>query len=59
MSGQPLDLSSQGPPETVLAPEPADALAALEAAVAAPPETRRAAVADVVAQRPRFLAALA
>jgi uncharacterized protein DUF3151 len=55
MSGQPLDLSSHGPPETVLAPEPADALAALEAAVAAPPETRRAAVADVVAQWPRFL----
>jgi Protein of unknown function (DUF3151) len=59
MSGQPLDLSSQGPPETVLAPEPADALAALEAAVAAPPETRRAAVADVVAQWPRFLDAWA
>ncbi|HYU39362.1 MAG TPA: DUF3151 family protein [Acidimicrobiia bacterium] len=59
MSGQPLDLSSHGPPETVLAPEPADALAALEAAVAAPPETRRAAVADVVAQWPRFLDAWA
>jgi Protein of unknown function (DUF3151) len=59
MSGQPLDLSSQGPPETVLPPEPADALAALEAALAAPPESRRAAVADVVARWPRFLDAWA
>lgn len=59
MSGQPLDLSSQGPPETVLAPEPADALAALHAALAAPLESRRAAVAEVVARWPRFLDAWA
>jgi hypothetical protein len=59
MSGEPLGLSSQGPPETVLAPEPADALAALDAALATPPDARRAAVADVVARWPRFLDAWA
>ena len=59
MSGEPLGLSPQGPPETVLTPEPADALAALEAALAAPPDERRAAVADVVARWPRFLDAWA
>jgi Protein of unknown function (DUF3151) len=59
MSGEPLGLSPQGPPETVLAPEPADALAALDAALEAPPERRRAAVAGVVARWPRFLDAWA
>jgi hypothetical protein len=44
-----------GVPETVLAPEPADALAALEAALARPDDTRRDAVAAVVARWPRFL----
>ena len=59
MSGEPLGISPQGPPETVLAPEPADALAALDAALAAPSERRRAAVSEVVARWPRFLDAWA
>jgi hypothetical protein len=55
MAGDPVGLSPQGPPETVLSPEDAEALTALDAALAAPPEQRRAAVADVVARWPRFL----
>ena len=55
---QPVGLSG-GPPETVLSPEPADALAALDAALAVAPEDRRAAVSDVVARWPRFLDAWA
>src|SRR5207253_8173279 len=50
---------SQGPPETVLSPEPADALAALDSALALDSEHRRAAVAAVVAHWPRFLDAWA
>ncbi len=48
-----------GPPETVLASESADALAALDEALAAPPERRRDAVSDVCARWPRFLDAWA
>lgn len=48
-------LTPSGPPETVLDPEPADARAALEAALAQPEAQRRAAIAQVVAQWPRFL----
>jgi hypothetical protein len=59
VTGEPIGLSAQGPPETVLTPEPADAIAALEAALAAEPDRRRAAVADVVARWPRFLDAWA
>jgi hypothetical protein len=44
-----------GLPETVLAAEPPDALAALAAALATPPDQRRDAVADVVGRWPRFL----
>lgn len=44
-----------GLPETVLAPEPPDAVAALEAALAEPPDRRRDAVAEVVARWPTFL----
>jgi hypothetical protein len=44
-----------GVPETVLSAEPAEARAALDAALAEPADTRRAAVADVVARWPRFL----
>ena len=55
MSGEPLGVSPQGPPETVLAPEPDDARAALDAALAAPADERRAAVAEVVARWPRVL----
>jgi Protein of unknown function (DUF3151) len=58
MSGDPVGLS-QGPPETVLPPESADALAALDTALAVDPDRRRAAVAEVVAQWPRFLDAWA
>lgn len=48
-------LTPSGPPETVLDLEPADARAALEAALAQPDAQRRAAIAQVVAQWPRFL----
>src|SRR5256886_1149821 len=48
-------MSGSGPPETVLDPEPADALAALDEALAQPPADRRDAVAAVVARWPRFL----
>ncbi len=50
---------SSGLPETILAPEPADALAALDAALAAPEGERRDAVSTVVARWPAFLAAWA
>ena len=46
---------STGLPETVLAPEPPDALAALADALAQPPDRRREAVAHVVERWPRFL----
>jgi hypothetical protein len=46
---------SRGLPETVLPPEPAPALAALEEALAVPAERRREAVAAVVERWPRFL----
>jgi hypothetical protein len=46
---------STGLPETVLGPEPADALAALRDALARPADRRRDAVSAVVAAWPRFL----
>jgi hypothetical protein len=52
-------ISPAGPPETVLDPEPAEALAALEAALTRPLAERRAAVAGVVARWPRCLEAWA
>jgi len=52
---RPVNLSTSGPPETVLDSEPPEVLEALAAALARPEEERRAAVAVVVAQRPRFL----
>jgi hypothetical protein len=52
---EPINLSASGPPETVLSPEPGDALDGLRAAMAAPLADRRAAVAEVVARHPRFL----
>jgi Protein of unknown function (DUF3151) len=55
----PVNLTPSGPPETVLDPEPADALAALQAALAAPEGVRRDQVAAVVARWPRFLDAWA
>jgi hypothetical protein len=48
-------LSPQGPPETVLTPEPAEARAALEEALGRPGDQRRDAVAAVVGRHPRFL----
>jgi hypothetical protein len=50
---------SAGLPETVLAPEAPDALAALDDALAGPPEKRREAVAAVIERWPRFLDAWA
>jgi Protein of unknown function (DUF3151) len=52
MSDVPL---TSGPPETVLAPEPAEARAALDAALARPESERRQAVGEVVGRWPRFL----
>jgi hypothetical protein len=52
-------LTASGPPETVLDPEPAEALAALDAALARPADERRWAVAEVVARWPLFLDAWA
>jgi hypothetical protein len=54
-----VSFSPSGPGETVLDPEPADALAALDAALATPIEQRRDAVAAVCARWPRFLDAWA
>jgi hypothetical protein len=55
----PVNLTSSGPPETVLDREPADALEALDAALAAPEGDRRDQVSAVVARWPRFLDAWA
>jgi Protein of unknown function (DUF3151) len=55
MSDRPVSLSTSGPPETELDLEPSEALAALQAALAAEPGERRAAVAEVVSRWPRFL----
>jgi hypothetical protein len=52
---RPVNLTTTGPPETVLDQEPPEALEALEAALAEPDERRRPAVASVVARFPRFL----
>ena len=48
-------LSTSGPGETVLDPEPAEATDGLEAALREPEERRRDAVSAVVARHPRFL----
>jgi Protein of unknown function (DUF3151) len=55
MTDQPINLTPSGRPETVLDPEPADARAALDAALARPAGDQRDAVAAVVARWPRFL----
>jgi len=54
----PVNLSS-GLPETALEPEPADAREALAAALAAPDDVRRDAVAQVATRWPRYLDAWA
>lgn len=51
----PVNLTSSGPPETVLAPEPPDADAELTAALALDENERRDAVAAVVAKNPTSL----
>jgi hypothetical protein len=53
--GSPVHLTPSGPPETILEPEPAEALHALAQALAAPEEGRRDAVSAVVARWPEFL----
>jgi hypothetical protein len=58
MTDAPVTMSS-GLPETVLAPEPPEAVVALETALAQPEPTRREAVAAVVARWPANLDAWA
>lgn len=48
-----VNLSTSGPPETILPPEEGDVIAALERAHAQSAEQRRAAVAAIVADHPR------
>lgn len=55
MTDRPVSLYTSGPPETVLDPEPAEALAGLESALQSSEAGRRDAVAAVVARFPRFL----
>ena len=59
MTDQPVHMTASGPPETVLDDEPAEALTALDDALARPEAERREAVAAVVARWPRFLDAWA
>jgi hypothetical protein len=59
VTDQPISLSPQGLPETVLDPEPPDAVARLAEALARPDPSRRAAVSAVVADWPRYLDAWA
>jgi hypothetical protein len=60
MTDRPVSLTTSGPPETVLDDEPAEARAALDAAIARPEgDERRAAVASVAARWPRCLEAWA
>ena len=58
MPESPVNMSS-GLPETALDPEPAEAREALAAALAAPEEVRRDAVAQVATRWPRYLDAWA
>ena len=57
MTDRPVNLTTSGPPETVLDPEPPDAIAALDAALDA--DDQVAAIGAVCARWPRFLAAWA
>lgn len=54
-----VSLTPSGPPETVIAPVPAVQSDALAAALAKPDDERRAAIAAVVAEHPRYLDAWA
>ncbi len=55
----PVHLSRQGPPETVLPPDPPEAAAALHEAMKAPDAVRRDAISDVVRRWPAYLEAWA
>ena len=55
MSDIPISLSPEGPPETVLDPEPTEALRLLADALRAPAGERRALVSAVVARWPQCL----
>lgn len=55
MTDSPVNLTTSGPPETILGPEPDEACSALEAALAEPGEHRHRAVSAVVARYPRYL----
>ena len=59
MSEHPVSLSSSGPPETILDPEPQDARTALQHALAQPIDARRDALAAVAARWPTYLDAWA
>jgi hypothetical protein len=59
VTDRPVHMATSGPPETVLEDEPAEALTALDDALARPEAERRDAVAAVVARWPRFLDAWA
>ena len=50
-----INLSQNGPPETVLTPEPTALLDALATAISLPEDQRRDAVASVLTSEPRFL----
>jgi hypothetical protein len=54
-----VNLSSSGPPETVLPPPPGEAGAELDRALELPTEARRSALAVIVAGYPRFVDAWA
>ena len=56
MSDAPVSLTPSGPPETILDPEPSDAIEGLASAMTIDDtDQRRAAIAEVVAAHPRFL----
>ncbi len=55
MNDIPILLNPSGPPETVLDPEPPEAIALLNAAQAMSPGTRRTHLSEVVARWPGFL----
>jgi Protein of unknown function (DUF3151) len=59
VTDRPVHMTTSGPPETVLDDEPAEAMTALDDALARPEPGRREAVAAVVARWPRFLDAWA
>lgn len=55
MTDAPVNLTRSGPPETILDPEPPQAVAELAEAMSQPEDQQRDAVAEVVARFPRFL----